>query len=242
MIAFGPVLSKRLGKILEINNIPEKNCSYSCVYCRVGKTSNFTATREEYYKPEDVLGDVQEMLIKVKNNGEKIDYFTFLPDGEPTLDINLGQEIDLLKLLDHRIAILTNGSLIAQESVKDDLMKADYVSFKIDTITKKVWEKINCPHKTLHLEAILESMVNFSSLYSGKLTTSTILIEGMNTSLSQIQSVAKFISELKPYKVYVATPKEAISEKEVRIPDEVVINRALKIFREEVDQVEYLID
>ena len=72
MIAFGPVLSKRLGKILEINNIPEKNCSYSCVYCRVGKTSNFTATREEYYKPEDVFGDVQEMLIKVKNNGEKI--------------------------------------------------------------------------------------------------------------------------------------------------------------------------
>ena len=38
MIVFGPVPSRRLGKSLGINNIPPKGCSYSCVYCQVGRT------------------------------------------------------------------------------------------------------------------------------------------------------------------------------------------------------------
>src|SRR4030042_1780115 len=39
MISFGPVPSRRLGKSLGINNIiSPKTCSYSCIYCQVGKT------------------------------------------------------------------------------------------------------------------------------------------------------------------------------------------------------------
>lgn len=36
--AFGPVPSRRLGRSLGINNVPPKSCSYSCVYCQVGRT------------------------------------------------------------------------------------------------------------------------------------------------------------------------------------------------------------
>ena len=101
MIAFGPVLSRRLGRSLGINNVPAKVCSYSCVYCQVGGTTKLARERNEYYKPEDIFGDVQELVVKLKQRGEKIDYFTFVPDGEPTLDINLGGTIDLLKLLNY---------------------------------------------------------------------------------------------------------------------------------------------
>jgi wyosine [tRNA(Phe)-imidazoG37] synthetase (radical SAM superfamily) len=165
MIAFGPVPSRRMGKSLGINNIPAKNCSYSCIYCQVDKTSSLTSTRKEYYKPEDVFGDIQELLIKVKKNGEKIDYITFVPDGESTLDINLGNEIDLLKLLDYKVAVITNSSLITHQDVQNDLMKADYVSLKIDTTDKEIWKKINRPHKNLNLEAILESIVHTLRLF-----------------------------------------------------------------------------
>jgi wyosine [tRNA(Phe)-imidazoG37] synthetase (radical SAM superfamily) len=47
MIAFGPVPSRRLGQSLGINNIPPKNCSYACVYCQVGKTSELKHRRNE---------------------------------------------------------------------------------------------------------------------------------------------------------------------------------------------------
>lgn len=242
MIAFGPVPSRRLGKSLGINNIPAKNCSYACVYCQVGKTTNMTTVRKEYYKPEDVFGDVQDLLIKVKKNGEKIDYFTFVSDGEPTLDINLGTAIDLLKLLDYRVAVITNGSFLSRQDVQHDLMKAEYVSIKIDTTTEVVWRKINRPHQSLNLETILESLVDFSAVFQGKLTTETMLINGLNTTMSQINNVAEFISQLRPHRAYVAVPTRPTAEKEAGIPHESTINDAYHIFKEKIDCVEYLIN
>ena len=242
MIAYGPVPSRRLGKSLGINNIPAKHCSYSCIYCQVGKTTHMIPEREEYYKPEDIFGDVQELLVKVKNRGEKIDYFSFVPDGEPTLDINLGHEIDLLQLLNHNIAILTNGSLITQQSVRDDLMKADHVSVKIDATDKGIWKKINRPHKGIHLDAILEGIKHFSTVFKGRLTTSTMLIDGINTTPSHLRDVAEFISGLQPYRAYVAIPTRPTVENGVKIPDESTINSAFQIFKDKISQVEYLID
>jgi wyosine [tRNA(Phe)-imidazoG37] synthetase (radical SAM superfamily) len=51
-ITFGPVPSRRLGRSLGINNIPPKTCTYFCVYCQVGKTTNMTIDRQAFYKPE----------------------------------------------------------------------------------------------------------------------------------------------------------------------------------------------
>jgi wyosine [tRNA(Phe)-imidazoG37] synthetase (radical SAM superfamily) len=242
MIAFGPVPSRRLGRSLGINNIPPKQCSYSCVYCQVGRTMNMTHKRKEYYKPEDVFGDVQDLVVKVKKRGEKIDYFTFVPDGEPTLDINLGSAIDLLKLLDYSVAVITNGSLITDDDVQNDLKKADYVSLKVDATDNKVWKEINRPHKSLNLEDILECMIQFATVYNGTLTTETMLVDGLNTSPVLIKNVAVFISQLNPTTAYVAIPTRPAAEKTVRIPGETAINDAFQIFKEKIDHVEYLID
>ena len=96
MIAFGPIPSRRLGKSLGINNIPPKICSYSCIYCQLGKTIKTSSTRNEFYPVEKIFDTVKEKVEMVKCKGEHIDYLTFVPDGEPTLDINLGKEIVLL--------------------------------------------------------------------------------------------------------------------------------------------------
>jgi len=112
MIAFGPVPSRRLGNSLGINNIPPKTCTYSCVYCQLGRTNKMQVERHIFYNPQNILRAVQDKVNKVKETGVPIDYLTFVPDGEPTLDINLEYEIDLLKFLGIKIAMITNGSLI----------------------------------------------------------------------------------------------------------------------------------
>jgi len=99
MIAFGPVPSRRLGRSLGINNIPPKICTYACVYCQVGRTLQMHTKRSVFYKPEAIIRDVRQKCKKVQENEESIDYLTFVPDGEPTLDLNLGREILLLKPL-----------------------------------------------------------------------------------------------------------------------------------------------
>jgi wyosine [tRNA(Phe)-imidazoG37] synthetase (radical SAM superfamily) len=106
MIAFGPVPSRRLGHSLGINTIPPKICTYSCVYCQLGRTKKMQVERRMFYNPQKILRDVQDKVKKVKETGDPIDYLTFVPDGEPTLDINLAYEIDLLKSLGIKIADL----------------------------------------------------------------------------------------------------------------------------------------
>ncbi|MBA7681298.1 hypothetical protein ES703_89636 [subsurface metagenome] len=117
---------------------------------------------------------------QVREIGEPIDYLTFVPDGEPTLDVNLGKEIELLKSLDMKIAVITNASLIWHADVRRDLQKADWVSLKVDTVSKQIWRRINQPQKSLQLEVILDGMLKFADGFKGELTTESMLVQGIN--------------------------------------------------------------
>ena len=56
MIAFGPVPSRCLGRSLGVNNIPPKNCTFSCIYCQIGRTGKMNLARREFYRPESQMG------------------------------------------------------------------------------------------------------------------------------------------------------------------------------------------
>ncbi len=241
MIAFGPVPSRRLGRSLGINNIPPKVCTYSCVYCQLGRTIKMQVERRAFYEPQEIWQDVQHKVEKVKEVGETIDYLTFVPDGEPTLDVNLGHEIELLKPLGIRIAVITNGSLIWREDVREHLMGADWVSLKVDSTQEEVWRRINRPHRTLQLASILDGMLEFAGAYSGELATETMLVEGVNDSDDRLREVADFLARLRPARAYLAIPTRPPAEEWVQPPSEQAINRAYQIVSERVDQVEYLI-
>jgi wyosine [tRNA(Phe)-imidazoG37] synthetase (radical SAM superfamily) len=241
MIAFGPVPSRRLGRSLGINNIPPKVCTYSCVYCQVGRTRRMQAERCHFYEPEEIFDHVRKQVEKSIKKGESIDYLTFVSDGEPTLDMNLGLEIDLLKGLKISIGVITNASLISRQDVKEDLMKADWVSLKLDSAWKANWRRINRPHKNLQLEAIQRGMLDFSKTFPGKLVTETMLVGGLNVEADMLQEMARFLARLHPARAYLAIPTRPPAEDWVCQPSPGNINRAFQIFRQQIDAVEYLI-
>jgi wyosine [tRNA(Phe)-imidazoG37] synthetase (radical SAM superfamily) len=241
MIAFGPVPSRRLGRSLGINNIPPKVCTYSCVYCQVGKTLKMQVERCPFFEPQDIFESVENKAKKAAKKGESIDYLTFVSDGEPTLDANLGYEIDLLKSLGIKIGVITNASLIFREDVRNDLMKADWVSLKLDSAGPTSWRRINRPHQQLELGAILKGMGVFSKSYTGELVTETMLVQGVNTETGRLKEMAGFLSELNPAKAYLAIPTRPPAERWVCPPAPIDIISAFKVFHEKLDQVEYLI-
>ena len=198
MIAFGPVPSRRLGRSLGINNIPPKLCTYSCVYCQLGRTPRMQVERQTFYKPERIVRAVRDKVEGAREAGEAIDYLTFVPDGEPTLDINLGCEIELLKLLRVKIAVITNGSLIWREGVREALMKADWVSLKVDSVREDVWRRVDRPYGALRLGLILRGALTFAREFEGQLVTETMLVEGLNDGSDHIREVADFLAELRP--------------------------------------------
>ena len=238
MKIFGPVPSRRLGMSLGVNNIPYKICTYSCVYCQIGKAVTMQSKRQAFYNPDDLLIEVKTALEKVQE--AEADYITIVPDGEPTLDINLGILIKKLKTLNIPVAVITNSSLIAQPSVRDELAEADYVSVKIDAISKETWKRVDRPYKSLDLEKILDGIALFRKAFNKKLTTETMLVKGRNDTTEEFIRLADFIKTVKPETAYLAVPIRPPAVSSVLPPDETTLNEGYHIFSERLPSVEYL--
>lgn len=241
MITFGPIPSRRLGRSLGINNIPPKVCTYSCVYCQIGKTSNVKIHPQVFYSPSQIFIEVQEKVEKSREKGELIDYLTFVPDGEPTLDINLGKEIKLIKSLGIKIAVISNSSLIDQKQVRENLKEADLVSLKVDSVEEEIWRRVNHPHRNLCLKSILEGILEFARTFKEKIITETMLIKNINDDSQHLKKVADFLVKLKPSRSYLSLPIRPPADSWVQFPSEEVVNQSYNLFKEKVDQVECLI-
>ncbi|MGC9356675.1 MAG: radical SAM protein [Anaerolineae bacterium] len=240
-IAFGPVPSRRLGKSLGINNIPPKICTYSCVYCQLGSTIKMQIERQAFYAPEKILESVEHKVKAARDKGETIDYLTFVPDGEPTLDVNLGREIVLLRPLGIKTAVISNASLIWREDVREELAQADWVSLKVDAASEKIWRRVDRPHGKLNLASIQAGMLEFARDYDGVLMTETMLVAGVNDGEEDLRGVADFLARLQPDRAYLAIPTRPPAEPWARPPEEPVINRAYQVLNERLEHVEYLI-
>lgn len=215
-IAFGPVRSRRLGWSLGINNVQPKTCSYACAYCQVGATDRARLQRETFFMPDDVVAAVRERLMDCRATGQPVDYATFVPDGEPTLDCLLGEAIRGVAALGVQVGVLTNGSLLHHEDVRDDLAGADCVSVKVDTVDEATWRRLNRPTGRLRLEAVLDGMRRFAEDYRGELVTETMLVAGLNDDEASIRGTAAFVSALAPLRAYVAIPTRPPAEPWVR--------------------------
>ena len=158
MIAFGPIPSRRLGQSLGINNIPPKTCTYECVYCQVGPTTEKTLKRRPFYSPEEVVDAVKAKVAQSRAAGASIDYLTIVPDGEPTLDTQLDELIRRLRRLDIPVAVITNGTLLWRADVRAALSGADLVSVKVDAVWEDPWRRINRPAGGLALPAVLQGV------------------------------------------------------------------------------------
>jgi len=229
-IAFGPVPSRRLGFSLGINHIPPKHCSYACVYCQVGVTSHMTIRRQAFYTVSEIVDAMRQKVEECAAIGQKIDYFTFVPDGEPTLDLNLGEEIDALRQFNIPIAVISNTTLIHLPEIREVLAKADWVSLKVDSVNDSTWRKINRPHGHLDLKIQLAAMQNFANEYTGQLVTETMLVSGINDTPEELSAIADYLAALAPHTAYISTPIRPPVETWVHAPDTKNIHNAFQIF------------
>jgi wyosine [tRNA(Phe)-imidazoG37] synthetase (radical SAM superfamily) len=232
MIVYGPVPSRRLGQSIGINNIPPKFCSYSCVYCQLGRTDRMQIERRAFYQPERIFCEAEIKMKQLDGRKEKADYFSFVPDGEPTLDINLGREIDLIKQFGIKVAVITNASLLWMDSVKNDLMKANWVSVSIDAADHDTWHKIDRPHGSLSQEDILRGIFEFSRTYKGTLVTETMLVDGINDREACVRKIAEQLSLIRPCAAYLLVPTRPPAEMGVKRASKSSVINAVRLIRD----------
>lgn len=199
---FGPVPSRRLGLSLGIDIIPFKTCTFDCVYCQLGRTTNKTIQRKKYIASEEILRELE----KVIREGKKIDYITFSGSGEPTLNLEIGKMIaGIKKMTSIPVAVLTNGTLLHQPQVQADLLEADLVVPSLDAASEEVFRRVNRPHSSLTIGGVIRGIKTFSRNFKGKLWLEIMLVKGMNDSEKSVNQIKKAIKEMRLDKIQLNT-------------------------------------
>ncbi len=241
-LTFGPIPSRRLGQSLGINNtLLPKACSYNCAYCQAGRSHHLEIERRAFFSPQEIFKAVSKAVQNAEKEGIEIDYLSFVPDGEPSLDIRLGESITLLKSLGKRIAVFTNASLIWRPDVRADLALADWVSLKFDAVLETAWRRTDRPQKYLSLPLIMDGARAFARQFRGALVTETMLCAGLNDMPENLSATADFIAQLSPSVAYLGVPTRPPLEKWALPPDDMVLTQAFAIFAARLPKVELMV-
>ncbi len=240
-LVFGPVPSRRLGASLGVNSIPPKHCSYACVYCQLGRTPMMTVRRQVFHDPGTIVAAVRSKLDACRERAVQVDYVTIVPDGEPTLDAQLGRLIEGLGALGPPVAVITNASLLDLPEVRAELAAADWVSAKVDAVVEETWRLVDRPHGQLRLGPLLDGLRRFAHDFTGTLVTETMLLDGLNDAEDQLHALADFLADIAPLIAYVAVPIRPPAEPWARPSPPERILRAFELLSRRVAKVELLV-
>ncbi len=210
---YGPVPSRRLGISLGISPIPKKTCNYSCIYCQLGKTNHLTNSREVFFPVKEIIYEFEQAL----RNKLEFDAVTIVGEGEPTLYLKLGDLIDNIKKRTEKpVAVITNGALLYNQDVQDELSKADIVLPSLDGYDNISYRKINRPHGRLNFHDVYKGLETFSKKYQGQLWLEIMLMEDINDDAESIEKYSNLLKRIKYDRLYLNTPIRPPAESYVK--------------------------
>lgn len=220
---FGPVLSRRLGLSLGVDLIPFKTCSYNCVYCECGSTSDKTITRQDFFPAEDVMAELREVLTTRPH----LNTITLAGSGEPTLSRSLGPVIAFVKreYPQYILSVLTNGSLMTDAGVREELLPADRLIPTLTSVHQETFERIHRPHRSLRIEAIIEGFIRFRKMYAGALWLEMFVIPGVNTTATELVGLKTAIERINPNLVQLNTLDRPPAEGGVEAATDIELER-----------------
>ncbi len=193
---FGPVPSRRLGMSLGVDMVPRKVCSLDCVYCEVGKTTKLTLDRKAYIPAIKIISELDHYF----EHNPAPDFITFSGYGEPTLNSAIGELIDYLKVMkpDLPLAVLTNGTLLADKKIHAELLKVDVVLPSLDAATVEGFQKINRPHNSLDIAKIINGIASFRKVFKGKIWLEIFILPGYNNQEAELIALKEAILKIEP--------------------------------------------
>ncbi|HPC38872.1 MAG TPA: radical SAM protein [Exilispira sp.] len=193
---FGPVPSRRLGISLGIDLLPFKTCSFNCIYCECGRTTQYLNERKEFFPVEDIFSEISDYL----SNNEYPDFLTFSGSGEPTLYSKLGDLISMCKsnFPEVKIAIITNSSLLYREDVRKECSLADVVLPSLDSARLESFIKLDRPLDKDKLNLIILGLIEFRKIYDKEIWLEIFFAQGINDTEEDLESLYQAIIKIKP--------------------------------------------
>ena len=211
-LVFGPIHSRRLGSSLGINLLPERGklCNFDCIYCECGWNADGLGDRR-LPTAEELREALRAKLTACREAGTPIDSITFSGDGEPTLNPEFPEMIDItLALRDvffpaAKVSILSNATRIGREAVFEALRKVDNPILKIDAATTELVRRINRPvGGGYDLDEVVANLRRFE----GNFVLQTMVLrcpDFDSTAPENVEGWLRIVRELRPREVMVYT-------------------------------------
>lgn len=211
-IVFGPIFSRRLGSSLGVNILPSKGklCNFDCIYCECGWNRDGAVPDRRFPALAEVEEALKEKMSKAAAEGVPVDSITFSGNGEPTMNPDFAEIIDVtLKLRDQyfpdaKVSVLSNATLLGREKIAQALMKVDNPILKIDASSQELVEKINKPVGTYSLDKVIENLKNFN----GNFILQTMFLRSSEFDTASPEALTSWhdiVRTLKPRQVMVYT-------------------------------------
>ena len=210
-IVFGPIFSRRLGSSLGVNLLPSKGklCNFDCVYCECGWNKDGIAERV-FPRLKEVKAALEEKMSKAASEGVPVDSITFSGNGEPTMNPDFPEIIDVtLELRDRyfpdaKVSVLSNATLIGRPAVAEALMKVDNPILKIDASSDSLIAQINKPVGRYRLDEVVEAMMKFE----GRFVLQTMFLKSPDFDTAEPDALEKWmeiVRKVKPREIMVYT-------------------------------------
>jgi wyosine [tRNA(Phe)-imidazoG37] synthetase (radical SAM superfamily) len=199
---YGPVPSRRLGRSLGIDLVPYKTCSYDCIYCQLGRTTNKTTELAEYVPLDGVY---EELAEKLRLDPEP-NYISLAGSGEPTLHSRIGELIAGIKRMTPiPVAVLTNGSLLWMPEVRAALAEADLAIPSLDAGNQQTFERVNRSHPDISFEEMTAGLAAFGETFGGETWLEVFALAGITDAPGEMAAIAAIANRLRPARVQLNT-------------------------------------
>ena len=224
---FGPVPSRRFGRSLGIDLTPFKTCSFDCIFCQLGRTTDKTVIRKEYVATSQVINEIDHW-VKTNNTA---DYITLAGSGEPTLHSKFGNILEFIRTATTiPTALLTNGSMLHLPEVRNAALSADIVKVSLSAWDQFSLEHINRPHNTIVFKDIIEGLQTFRSEFNGEIWLEVFLVWGTNTVTADISKIADLAKNVGADRIQLNTAVRPPSEEYALTAPDQDMKRLAKLF------------
>jgi len=217
---FGPVHSRRFGVSLGIDlSSSTKQCNFDCLYCELAPIQAMIA-QHTTIPVDEIINDLKSALLAHPN----IDSITLTANGEPTMYPYLDELIDKINGIKGKLKtlILSNSATLTDPKIFTALLKLDQVKLSLDAATSDIFIKIDRPHKSIQIDAIIQAIQDFSHCFKGKLFIEILFVKGVNDTISEIKALNAVLDKVTCERIDIGTidrppayPVEGLNFKEL---------------------------
>lgn len=201
-VNFRHYYSPIFGRALEVNLIPSKVCSFDCIYCKYGKTTQKTINLIQPESTKKTIGELKKALSK--DHG--LDYIVFSGNGDPLLHNELPLILaELKKITRIKVAVVSCGGLLWRQKAQADLSNADIVMASLDSADKAMYHYVNRPHDLVPYSRFLEGMIEFRRTFRGSFWLQVTLLDGINADEAEVNKLSKLVDFLNPDQTFIRT-------------------------------------